>query len=196
MPARNARSPMRTSCSRRNDGPGGGSRSGTAGRIRGPFETTRRATDDRSRSRSGGGRRTLALGGVGVDRRLDRDRSERLVLYLRDGGHAASAVGPRTSARRPRPAGWRPPPRAPGAASRDARRGRAAGARLPPPADGVSSGYSPLIHDSNRFRGRATGVLARTMAAASIAVSPGRRIGRRVRGERGATRRACLGLAG
>ncbi len=35
IPARSARSPMRTSCSRRNDGPGGGSRSGTAASLRG-----------------------------------------------------------------------------------------------------------------------------------------------------------------
>ena len=37
-----------------------------------------------------------------------------------------------------------------------------------------SSGYSPLIHDISRLRGRGLGVLARTMAAVSIAVRPGR----------------------
>ena len=72
------------------------------------------------------------------------------------------------------------------------------GARAPASAAlGVSSGYSPLIHDSRRLRGRATGVLARTIAAASIAVRPGQGgIGRGIDGERGAARRACLGLAG
>src|SRR6185503_11481281 len=35
IPARRERSPTRTSCSRRNDGPGGGSRSGTAASLRG-----------------------------------------------------------------------------------------------------------------------------------------------------------------
>ena len=44
-----------------------------------------------------------------------------------------------------------------------------ASAGTPPP----SSGYSPLIHDMIRLRGRGLGVLARTMAAVSMAVRPG-----------------------
>ena len=71
-----------------------------------------------------------------------------------DGGLGAGS-------RRPRPGGRRPRPRARGAGSRAGPRGRAARAPAAPPASAVSSTYSPLIHDSRRFRcGRGSRLVA------------------------------------
>src|SRR6185436_17649365 len=146
IPARKERSPTRTSCSRRNDGPGGGSRSGTAASLRGRQDQA----GWRSPSVSGS---VSSAASTSSSSALTSSRSPTIDSAAAASSGVTSGACPSSvaSAIRASASAWRLATSASRARRSISRRTSGSGGASAPTsaAVGVSSGYSPLIQDSS-----------------------------------------------